>query len=82
MMKELVGMMLERSPRLTDESGESPTALRSRVAYLEHEVRRQDEVIKTLQRQMQASIDCHLRGREALGAVTASVKKLSASTPR
>ena len=79
MIKDLVGLMIQRPPQKDEQS---PTSLRARVTSLEREVQRQNEAIKTLHRQMQASIDCHLRGREALSALTASVKKLSASSPR
>ena len=49
----------------------------TRLECLESEVKRQGEVIKTLQRQIQASIDCHLRTRETLSALTSTVKKLA-----
>lgn len=70
MMKDVLGTILVmQQPKSQDNS--------SRVECLENEVRRQGDVIKTLQRQIQASIDCHLRTRETLSALTLTIKKLA-----
>lgn len=74
MMKEIIGTMIAQHELGREEH---PSEVISRVIHLEIEVKRQAEMIGTLQRQMQASIDCHLRGREALGTLTDAIKKMA-----
>ena len=74
MMKEIIGTMIAQHELGRQENS---SEVISRVIHLEMEVKKQSEIIGTLQRQMQASIDCHLRGREALGTLTDAIKKMA-----
>ncbi len=45
-------------------------------AQVSETLKSQQEQLKTLHKQMKSSLDCHLRGREALNSLSAATKRL------
>ena len=49
-------------------------------AFINEELKKHWEQIRVLQKQMKSSLECHLRGREALNSLSAATRRLAALT--